>query len=176
MAFDRSASSSDLENARRISQRLRGPRAPEAVPPPNAPGYIRFSAAMFVGGVPAAPPLERFGPAVWDALLEQASAAAGAELAFVIDAQGLVIASHGDVDPALVQGIGARLEIAFEQADQMSEMGEAPQSIAIEFRDKWLTGIRIRRGEGQTFTVGVLGPNPAGREARLAMEPILARA
>lgn len=172
MATDRSASSSDdLDLARRISRRLRGQAAP-AGPGRASPAYIRFSAAGFARTEQQSP----FGPAVWNDMLDRCNRESSSELAFVMDAQGLVVASRGDLDPALVEGIGARLLIAFEQADQMDELGAAPQSIAIEIGRRWLTGFRVRRGEGRTMTVGVLGPRVVSRDTRDALEQMLARA
>jgi hypothetical protein len=167
MPTDRSASSSDdLELARRISKRLRGqPLAPSAGR--TTPGYIRFSAASFVSQME---PQAMFGPAVWHELLDRVNRESSSEIAFVMDAQGLVVASRGTLDPALIEGIGARLLIAFEQADQMSELGGGSQSIAIEIGKRWLTGFRVRRGESHVFTVGVLGPRVVSRDTREALE------
>jgi hypothetical protein len=164
---DRSASSSDdLDLARRISKRLRqGPSAPTP-----APGYIRFSAAALVG----APPRPEFGPAPWNDMLDRAAADSAAEVAFVVDAQGLVVACRGSMDPALVEGIGARLLVAFEQAEQMAEPGARTGSIAIELGHRWLTGFQVRRGEA-SFTVGVLGPAVVPRAARGELARMLER-
>jgi len=171
MPTDRSASSSDdLDLARRISRRLRGDASGPARP---SPGYIRFSAAGFAARVEPASP---FGPAIWNEMLDRCNRESSAELAFVMDAQGLVVASRGAMDPALVEGIGARLVIAFEQADGMAELGAATQSISIEIGRRWLTGFRVRRGEDHTFTVGVLGPRVVSRDTREAMEHMLTRA
>ncbi|MFT3774995.1 MAG: hypothetical protein QM820_57335 [Minicystis sp.] len=170
MPTDRAASSSDdLDLARRISRRLRGQAAGPGVP---GPAYIRFSAAAFTSRIETASP---FGPAVWNEMLDRCNRESSAELSFVMDAQGLVVASRGSLDPALVEGIGARLLIAFEQADQMAELGAATQSIAIEIGRRWLTGFRVRRGEDRSFTVGVLGPRVVSRDTREALDQMMAR-
>lgn len=170
MPTDRSASSSDdLDLARRISRRLRGLVAPPAGR--GAPAYIRFSAAAFTAREPAS----AFGPQVWNEMLDRVNRESSSELAFVMDTQGLVVASRGTLDPALIEGIGARLLIAFEQADQMAELGAATHSMAIEIGRRWLTGFRVRRGEERTFTVGVLGPRVVSRDTREAIEQMLAR-
>jgi hypothetical protein len=170
MSNDRSASSSDdLELARRISRRLRGQAA---AGPTRAAGFIRFSAAAFASRIE---PTSPFGPAVWNEMLDRCNRESNSELAFVVDGQGLVVASRGAMDPALVEGIGARLLIAFEQADQMAELGAASQSIAIEIGRRWLTGFRVRRGPDRVFTVGVLGPRVVSRDTREALEQLMAR-
>ena len=172
MPIDRNASSSDdLERARAASQRLRGSGAP-AAPPRAASGYIRFSAASFVTAPAVANP---FGPAIWNEMLDRCMRETKSELCFVTDAQGLVVASRGAMDPALIEGIGARLLIAFEQADQMTEPRVPSGSIAIEIGRRWLTGFRVQREQDRFFTVGVLGPEVVPRELRGALEAMLVR-
>lgn len=174
-----SGSSSDLERARRASRRLAGldPSSGDR----DSAGYVRFTAERFALAPREAAPREPpplFGPALWNSMLDECLSASGegAEVAFVTDDNGLVVAVRGEMDPTLIQGIGARLVIAFEQASQMAEMGSASRSLAIEFGERWLTGIRIRRGEGQVFTVGVLGKSVVTRETRRAMERMLSGA
>ncbi|MFO0755102.1 MAG: hypothetical protein U0359_01315, partial [Byssovorax sp.] len=159
----------DLAEARAASQRLRG-AAEGTAPPRGATGFIRFSAAAFTPSEALANP---FGPAVWNEMLDRCMREARAEVCFVTDAHGLVVASRGAMDAALIEGIGARLLIAFEQADQMTE-GQTPSgSIAIEMGHRWLTGFRVRRELDRIFTVGVLGPSVVSRELRGALEGML---
>lgn len=168
------SSSDDLERARRASRRLAGQS--QAGADKDGEGYVRFSAEAFVAApkeVARRPEAPQFGPALWNSMLDECLAATGAEVAFVTDENALVVAVRGDMDMSLVQGIGARLVIAFEQASQMSESGSVSQSLAIELGERWLTGLRIRRGEGQLFTVGVLGNNVVTRETRRMMERML---
>jgi hypothetical protein len=171
MPTDRSASSSDdLDLARRISRRLRGHGGPGGVT--RAPGYIRFTSAGFAQRIEPASP---FGPAIWNEMLDRVNRESSSELAFVMDVQGLVVASRGTMDASLVEGIGARLLIAFEQADQMAELGASTSSIAIEIGRRWLTGFRVKRGDDKLFTVGVLGPRVVARDTREALEQMMAR-
>jgi hypothetical protein len=172
MSTDRNArSSDDLEQARLASQRL---RSETSEPPParGTTGFIRFSAASFVPSPAAGNP---FGPSVWNEMLDRALRETHAELAFVTDEQGLVVASRGAMDPALIEGIGARLLIAFEQADQMSQPCVPTGSISIEMGHRWLTGFRVHRDHDHRFTVGVLGPAVVPRELRGALEAMLVR-
>lgn len=166
-------SSDDIEQARRISRRLRG-QSGGVTQPSNTLGYIRFSARPFL----AAQPKEMattFGPAVWNEMLDLCMDRASAELAFVVDNQGLIIGSRGDHEPSLIEGIGARLLIAFEQTDQMSALGEPSESIAIQMGRRWLTGLRLRRGEAKPVIVGVLGPEVLSQETRDVIERMLDR-
>lgn len=174
MSSNKNGSSSDLEMARRAARRLAGTTREGAET--DGQGYVRFSASSFETAAreisrPAPP--DRFGPALWNDMLDECLAAAHAELAFVTDDNGLVVASRGEMDTALVQGIGARLIIAFEQAAQMAEMGTTSQSLAIEFGERWLTGLRIKRGDSQVFTIGVLGRSVVTRETRRTLEKML---
>lgn len=168
MTLDRTVrSSDDIDLARRISRRLRGT---SGKPQPSAAlGYIRFSAANFVS---APKPPSAFGPAMWEELLDLCGRRTSAELCFVVDAQGLIVCSRGDHDPALIEGIGARLLIAFEQTTQMSAIGEPSESIAIQMGRRWLTGVRLRRGEA-SFILGVLGPEVVSQETREMLERFL---
>lgn len=165
-------SSDDLERARRASRRLSGVGGP--APSSASLGYIRFSATPFLAHR-AAEADRSFGPAIWDQLLSICEERTSAELAFVVDGQGLIIASRGDQEPSLVEGIGARLLIAFEQTDQMSALGEPSESIAIQMGRRWLTGLRIRRGDDRPVIIGVLGPSVASQETREALEELLDR-
>lgn len=166
-------SSDDIDHARRISRRLRG-HAGGITQPSNTLGYIRFSARNFL----AAQPQEMassFGPAVWNEMLDVCMERGSAELAFVVDNQGLIIGSRGDYEPSLIEGIGARLLIAFEQTDQMSALGDPSESIAIQMGRRWLTGLRLRRGEAKPVIVGVLGPEVVSQETRDVLERFLDR-
>lgn len=166
-------SSNDIDQARRISRRLRG-QGSSITQPSTTLGYIRFSARSFL----AAQPKEMassFGPAVWNEMLDVCMERASAELAFVVDDQGLIIGSRGDHEPSLIEGIGARLLIAFEQTDQMSALGEPSESIAIQMGRRWLTGLRLRRGEAKPVIVGVLGPEVLSQEARELLDRLLDR-
>ncbi len=183
MSSKKSGSSFDVERARELSRRLSPGPAP-SLPKTEKPaaGYIRFSSAALGKAsalAKAAPdsgqltPVEQFGPALWNRMLDQCLKATGAELAFVVDEDGLVVAWRGGPDASFSEGIGARLVIAFEQAVQMADVGSTSQSIAIEFGDRWLTGIRIHRGDHHILTVGILAPAVVTRDMRRVMEKVL---
>lgn len=173
MTLDRSGRSfNDIELARDISQRLSGR---SGKPQTSASlGYIRFSAARFTSQ-DAQAATSSFGPALWNEMLRACVESTRAELAFVVDDQGLIIASHGDAEPALIEGIGARLLIAFEHTDQMSALGEPSESIAIQMGQRWLTGLRTRLDENKLVVLGVLGPEVISQEARETIERFLQR-
>lgn len=167
MTLNRTARSSDIDIARGISRRLSGQAGK---PQPSASlGYIRFDASRFV---PQSPPQSAalFGPGMWNEMLALCAEESHAELAFVVDDQGLVIASHGSEEDSLVEGIGARLLIAFEQTDQMSALGDPAESIAIQMGKRWLTGLRMRIEGRRPVIIGVLGPEVVSQETRERLE------
>lgn len=173
MKWDRSGRSfDDIELARSISQRLSGR---SGKPQTSASlGYIRFSASRLVSqqGQTAG---SAFGPAIWNEMLRYCVESTRAELAFVVDDQGLIIASHGDAEPSLIEGIGARLLIAFEQTDQMGALGEPSESMTIQMGQRWLMGLRMRLDENRLVVLGVLGPEVISEETREALERFLER-
>lgn len=172
MTLNRTARSSDIDIARNISRRLSGqsgkPQASASL------GYIRFQASRFVPQSPQQP-AALFGPAIWNEMLALCVEQAHAELAFVVDDQGLVIASHGSEEASLIEGIGARLLIAFEQTDQMSALGDRAESIAIQMGRRWLTGLRMRIDESRPVILGVLGPEVVSQETRERLELLIDR-
>ena len=173
MAIDHSEGSfDDLERARSISRRLRGQAT--FGQGGSGSGYIRFSSSAFVADSTNVA-RNRFGPAIFNEMLAWCVEQTDAELAFIVDMQGLIVTSIGGLDPALIEGIGARLLVAFDQADAITGIGEAPGSISIELGRRFLTGLRIRRGEGHTFIVGVLASQPVPAETREALPRLIDR-
>jgi hypothetical protein len=199
MSDARSASSSDLELARELSRRLAIDTRPTPRPArPASAGYVAFTPRRVQ--VPMPPPLlepavesERRhvpdppivsieeGSACWDRLLEWCLDAFGGEAAFVMDAYGLVVAARGRLGPDAVQGIGARLMIALQHAEQMDlDAGEGvSRALAVELSAGWLNGLRVLIGEGEdalSLTVGVASRAPFRRDERLAVERAFAAA
>ena len=183
MSSDPNDSSFDLDQARRLSQRLRGGGRPAA--PPSGPrgpsaeqGYVRFVARK-VDGYPEAPrpaSHDGFGEETWNDFLDECIAQTRAASAFLMDAQGLVVACRGDRSASELEGIGARLMVMLEQADKMRGASTVSESVCIELDAQWLTGLRARLDGGRTMTLGVIAPAPLQRDARERLEAGLARA
>jgi hypothetical protein len=165
---------SDLKTAGRISHRLRGDDGDEAIEPESSPAYIAFRAPPAVAKPVMSAPLPVLTPWVgadelgdssgWASVLDWCSTALDADSAFVMDEQGLVVASCGVLDTDAAQGIGARLVLAFEQADRMDAAADS-QSIAIELGGSWLSGLRVPMAE-QRLTVGIVASRALGGEVR----------
>jgi hypothetical protein len=179
------ASSSDLEAARLISERLVAPVVAE--PTKAAPGYVRFAAPAHEeepGEAPASfpsPPeldlrsLDAFGDEHWNEFLEWIARASRAEAAFVMDVHGLSIASFGALRPEEIDMMGTRLMIAFEQAARMREGNDHVGAIMIEFGEQRLTGITVWIDENLVFTIGIVGRGSPGRALRETISRMIAR-
>lgn len=183
------ASSSDLEIARRISERLAsGSSAAAPTPPaPSAPSYVRFAAGARdadPADAPASfprPPdldlrsLDSFGDEHWNEFLDWIARASHADAAFVMDVHGLSIASTGALGPEEIDLMGTRLMIAFEQAARMREGNAHVGAITIEFGEQSLTGITVWIDESLVFTIGVVGKRSPGRALRETIARVVAR-
>lgn len=180
------ASSSDLEAARRISERLAGASHPSAESPPP-PSYVRFAAAAPApaateaqGSFPRPPDLDlrsldSFGDEHWNEFLAWIARASHADAAFVMDVHGLSIASTGALGAEEIDMMGTRLMIAFEQAARMREGNDHVGAITIEFGEQSLTGLTVWIDENLVFTIGVVGKSPPGRALRETIARVVAR-
>lgn len=175
---DPRAPSSDLEHARALSRRLRGPQGgtPQRAEP--SPRYIHFDARK------AAPdawlsPLSRVaapvGAEVWNELLDGCLAMADASAAFLMDGHGLVVATRGALRQSDAEGIGGRLMAALDQIEQIERAGPSC-AVAIEIDGAWLTGVRFGHSAGRSMTVAVFARAPLPREARDVIENLVATA
>ncbi len=188
MHHDPSAPSSDLERARAISRRLRGPRRERPVAPTASPARPRPAAeppTRSPAGVHAhagALPLDvlesgNLGSRFWNDVLSQCLELAseeGASGVFAVDGQGLGIAQIGDFESGQMEATGSRLVIALEQAARMESFSErGPGSILIEFGSQWLTGLAVQRGDGQVV-VGVVAREPLSQRTRQLLSNLLA--
>lgn len=183
MSTSRSDSSYNLAGAATVARRLTA-TTPEARPP--APAYIRFSSARFPNSaVPALQVVEEEpvlgwipemeGPPGWAVLLQRAMELTAAEGALVVDPQGLVIASLGTLPGEGADAIGARLTIAFAQADHMGNMGGKARSLTIQLDNRWLTGLRIVVGEEERLIVGFSAASALGTGTLNALAKVFVR-
>ena len=163
MSNDPSDGFYNLDDARRISESLQKsalgpPRLETAAEPVQETSYIRFKFARPRVTAPPAPPAspiellelpepipDAIGSLGWARMLAWSVKALNAHGAFVIDAQGLVLALHGELEKNEMEAMGARLLIAFDQADQMVAKTRAT-SITIEIGSAFLTGMRLLVG------------------------------
>jgi len=178
MPHDRSASSSDLETARRIAQRLAThAREGRGAQPPSREtgGYIRFSARTFQPNLSVGTAdlrWESFGVEGWHHILDRCIELTGADAAFVLDGHGLVIATRAEVSADIAQSLGARLQAMLDQAEQMAGTEGGRSAVSMEYGGRYLTGLRAERG-GMEFILGLIAGDPVRREARAMLERIL---
>lgn len=176
------SSSDDLDQARTITRRLKGQgaaatgssgyvsfpsRPPMPAPVVAAPQPPKPSVPLMARRAPLMAPSAGFGPDAWNTLLETCSAAVIADAAFLMDPAGLIVATRGRSADEM-QGVGARLMVAFEQADRID--GEPiTLSLSIETLRGTLFGLRLSQAEGGFLTLGFNIPAglTAERQTRL---------
>jgi hypothetical protein len=121
----------------------------------------RSAGADEASGVQTSPPLlPAFGARRWDLLTAWLRESVGGRAAFVMDAQGLLMALDGPLEVPEVENAGARLGLALLHAGKM--FAELPASLRIDISvgDLHLTGFELHEPGGSQFTVGILGPDP----------------
>jgi predicted regulator of Ras-like GTPase activity (Roadblock/LC7/MglB family) len=169
------SSSDDLAQARQASQRLRAGQRTD--PAAGEQGYVSLGARgpvppppRIATPVPPAPrpsvplmtrrqalraPAAGFGPDAWNALLDAALSTVNGEAAVLMSPNGLIIASRGPRAGDELEAVGARLMVAFEQADRID--GEhATLSMSMEMPRGTLHGVRLAQPDGGFLTMGLL--------------------
>jgi len=99
-----------------------------------------------------------FSIAAWETLLSWSLDAAGADLVFVMDWQGLVVAHLGEALPGQVERVGTRIIRSLDAAGRIEDIDDEVRAIHVDYGRLWVTGILVRI-EGIEFTFGLIGPN-----------------
>lgn len=144
--------------------------APAATPPPAPPSGPALSAP------PAIEPLrlpDDFGPVGWNRVLDACLHASQGESALLMDPAGLVVAARGLRPTEELEGIGARLMIAFEQAEAIEGSGSVKLA-TLELASLTLFGARLE-AHGARLTLGVLIQGVLKPARRFALEALLRR-
>lgn len=174
------ASFSDLETARRLSQSLAKPYNSDGEPGvPALARAPRFSARgaaeqrrKLVERKAAQTQGEReYGPAAWNSLLDACVAAVGAEAAFALSANGLLVALRGQGSAAELEPLGAQLLAMMDQAERIEQRQEGPASVAIRLGQRWLAGVRLVGDE--ELALGLLCRRPLGERDWQRLTPLL---
>lgn len=179
--------SEDLERAKDLSRALKGSghgaaggstspyvAFPQRAEAPAAPSRVsatyvsRPSLPLMARREPLKAPAGGFGAQLWNRLLDASVAAASAEAAFLMDPNGLVVSARGPRVGEELEAVGARLMIAFDQADRI-EGGQQTLSMTVETPRGSLFGLRLRQSEGGVLTLGLVVPGglTADRQARV---------
>lgn len=166
------SSSEDLERAKQLSKALRGAqpaapgtvtpayvsfgqlKAPAAAPAP-APSASRPSQPLLVRREPVKAPSGGFGPGAWNRLLDASVAAVGAEAAFLMDPHGLIVSARGPGVSEELEGTGARLMAAFDQADRIGS-GHSTLSMTVETPRGTLHGLRLAQPDASFLTLAIV--------------------
>ncbi len=104
---DRSASSSDIAAASTLSQALARRTVTTDAEAPGKPAYVRIVRPVPEPAAEPAAPAPEIG--TWEAFLAWSLELTRAHGGFVVDSQGFVIASRGNVPKDGFEGIGAEL-------------------------------------------------------------------
>lgn len=188
MKSDRTDSSSDLESARELSRRLVAPRAAGHVVAPSDSDFVRFtfssvmrrsaaseSRTSSTGVAPGHEAPKPESATTWDDFLARSLPVAEAHAAFLMDGQGLLVASCGPIPAADLEGVGGRLMAALEHGRKMQlEEGREP-AVVVELGSAWLTGFAVPLRDGSTLTMGVVGPAALHAETRARLSGALWR-
>jgi hypothetical protein len=165
----------------RASEALRGrgvpaPRQPTpAVPaasaaaPATQPVSPRTSAAAGTRAVPRLPPPPAGAGSArgLDVLLGWCQAAGLASFGFVLDPQGLLVASAGRAPFDEVEAVGGRVTIALDQACTVAGDDSASvAAVAVDLGARWLTAFRVHLPQGDVLTVGLVGHGPLRGDLR----------
>jgi hypothetical protein len=181
------SSSDDLDRARAASQRLKGQAGARV----TEPGYVTFARAPAQAAKPAEVPRPRpsmvplvtrreplkgpnagFGAGAWNKLLDACVQIAVAEAAFLMDPQGLMVAVRGPAASQELEAVGARLMLAFEQADLVGGAEQAALSLSVELTRGTLHGLRLVQPEG-VLLLGLIIPGGLTAERQERLQALL---
>ncbi len=178
---------SDVDTARSLAQKLAGREAASPVAEGETPEFVSFRrAATPVGSSqpqgapqvsPPPPPLSDdssgWGEGAWQQRLEWLAQTAEAKCAVVLDRQGLVIATHGDITPEKAQAWGGRLLLMLDQAAHIDD--RHARCVCLEFDGEWLTGIAGTGPNHPEVAIAVLAQRPVADTIRVAFATLFSR-
>ena len=183
MSNDKSEHSSDLALARSIARRLRGTTRVPTTPPGvlRGPRYVRFDATRFAAAqeqdsLPPPPDGQQWGSESWNNFLDDCLSVCSGTSAFLLDDHGLVVSVRGSDDPEVMEVLGARLTVTFQQADRMSHRADGASTVCIELDDGWLTGVKYAVEGAGPLIVGVIADEPVHGDAKEDIVDLLQRA
>lgn len=147
--------------------RLPRPLAPASAAPPTPPQLEspRTINPMPTGG---------FGAAAWNDLLAECARESQAEMALLMDPSGLIVGGLGALPQDEMQGVGARLMMAFKQADSLDTKGSSP-AMALDLSGGVMYGFRLAASDGGRFTLGIFVPGPPAQDTQQKLSLVLAR-
>jgi hypothetical protein len=167
-----SVNSSDLASARELSRRLLGTKLeflpalapvppPPQVPPPAPPPApdARPNPVIDLH----APPLDLES---WEVFLAWGLELCRARAGFVVDSQGFVVATRGNVPADQFSGLGAELAYAMEQLDRIDVEAGSLMSIELQFASRRLMAVRLAKEGVGSIVIGFVGSRPLADDVR----------
>lgn len=168
-----SVNSSDLNRAGELTRRLSQPGGgqalltPELSRLPAQPPVVTATPALPSPAVDLhAPPLELES---WEVFLAWSLELCRARAAFVVDPQGFVVATRGNVPTDHFDGLGAELAYAMEQLDRIDTEAGSLLSIELQFASRRLMAMRVSGDRDNSFVIGYVGSRPLADEIRNAI-------
>jgi len=116
-------------------------------------------------GLPIAPPVldedPELGPVptefvTWRDMLGWCREAADARAAFVLDADGFVVANMGEEPANGFDGMGAELVYSMDHLDRVDSYAGGVVSVDLQFKDRSVYGFRIRVGDAAQLVMGLI--------------------
>lgn len=166
-------SSSDLSAASVLSRALSRRSSASGAEAPARPAYVRIArpAPEPTTGLPA--PSPEIG--TWEAFLAWSLELTRAHAGFVVDSQGFVIASRGNVPKDGFEGIGAELCYAMDQLWRINPAGGPLRLLELQFEANRIIGIRVDAPGLGTVLVGFQGTRSLADETRDSLIRLLGR-
>lgn len=162
----------DLEIAAELSRALREPRREHDPTPASLRARFGRSVAIpappaAVGGPSAhASELEHVSLDSWEVFLAWSLELTRSRAGFVVDSQGFVIASRGNVPKDGFDGIGAELCYAMDQLDKISPESGLLRVLELGFTGSRITGVKISGEAFGPLVIGFLGSRPLTDDLR----------
>lgn len=171
-----SVNSSDLARARELSLLLAQPGLRQRIEP--LPQVVRVpvhvEAASAVTSRPEPPPVVDLHAAPlelesWETFLAWSLELCRARAGFVVDPQGFVVATRGNVPANQFEGLGAEMAYAMEQLDRIDAESGSLLTLELQFASRRLLAVRVARNGSGSFVIGFVGARPLTDEVRAAI-------
>jgi hypothetical protein len=113
-----------------------------------------------------APPLDL---ETWEVFLAWGLELCRARAGFVVDPQGFVVATRGNVPDDQFGGLGAEIAYAMEQLDRIDTEAGSLLAVELQFASRRLMAIRLAKEGVGSIVIGFVGSRPLVDEVREAL-------
>ncbi|MDX9723713.1 MAG: hypothetical protein RBU37_23395 [Myxococcota bacterium] len=141
-------------------------------PPPAAPAPVALHFQKPVEA-PAPAPVPPTSFHNWDELLGWLISSYPFDAVFVLDAQGFIISHQGKWSYDEVEGLGANLLLANQQAQRLDQLGLVKQ-LLVNVADMRLAAMQFVRADKESYTVGMSGAHLASEDEYRQIRELLA--